>query len=122
MDDMQRYREIRDNADPEDPMGKLRAYLTVAFDQALAEAIQLERQGKSGKVRALGFTATADLLENTPAVAGRCGDIAPSLALLSNRVRQTCCLTAGHAGWHKGDDGSEWSWHDDADQTATAPR
>lgn len=62
MDDMQRYREIHDNADPEDPMTKLRAYLTVAFDQALAEAIRLERQGKPGKVRALGFTETADLL------------------------------------------------------------
>ena len=62
MDDMQRYREIRDNADPEDPTTTFRLTVVVACDQALAEAIRLERQGKPGKVRFLGFTATADEL------------------------------------------------------------
>ncbi|MBM0235931.1 hypothetical protein JNW88_00315 [Micromonospora sp. ATA32] len=46
---------------------------------------------------------------------GRCGDIAPSLSLLASRIRQTCRLTAGHAGWHRGDDGSEWVEHGPAD-------
>ena len=62
MDDMQRYREIRENADPDDPVKTLRLSLIVACDEALVEALKLERQGKRGKVRALGFTATADYL------------------------------------------------------------
>ncbi|AXH89427.1 hypothetical protein AB0J77_14605 [Micromonospora tulbaghiae] len=62
MDDMQRFRDIKAQATEDDPTAKLRAQLIVACDIALAEAIQLERQGKPGKVRALGFTATADLL------------------------------------------------------------
>ncbi|ATO14673.1 hypothetical protein CO540_13240 [Micromonospora sp. WMMA2032] len=62
MDDMQRFRDIKANADPDDPVTKLRLSLIVACDIALAEAIRLERQGKPGKVRALGFIETADLL------------------------------------------------------------
>ncbi|WP_422744309.1 hypothetical protein ACN27B_08610 [Micromonospora sp. WMMD754] len=113
-DDMQRYREIRDNADPEDPTKAFLASLAVSYDQAIAEAIRLERGGKSGSLdrtlRRMGLTETADLLKEPITGNGRCGDIAPSLALIASRVRQVCCLTAGHAGWHRGDDGSEWSY------------
>ena len=45
----------------------------------------------------------------TQETAGRCGDVAPSLSLLASRTRPTCRLTAGHAGWHRGDDDSEWT-------------
>ena len=62
MDDMQRYRDIKAQATEDDPTAKLRAQLVVACDQALVEALELERQGMRGKVRALGFTATADYL------------------------------------------------------------
>ncbi|OKI47288.1 hypothetical protein [Micromonospora sp. CB01531] len=44
---------------------------------------------------------------------GRCGDIAPNLSLIASHIRQVCCLTAGHAGWHRGDDGSEWVEHNE---------
>lgn len=38
--------------------------------------------------------------------AGRCGNEAPRLV---NGPRVWCRLRADHAGWHRGDDGSEWS-------------
>ncbi|WP_433651045.1 hypothetical protein ACQP2C_32560 [Micromonospora zamorensis] len=62
MDDMQRYRDITAEATDDDPTAKLRVQLAVAFDQALVEALVLEQEGKRGKVRALGFTETADYL------------------------------------------------------------
>ena len=37
---------------------------------------------------------------------GRCGNAAPELV---GATLMHCCLPAGHPGWHKGDDGSEWT-------------
>ncbi|MFI6819748.1 hypothetical protein ACIBJE_02200 [Micromonospora sp. NPDC050187] len=37
---------------------------------------------------------------------GRCGETAPDI--LGHQL-PSCSLTAGHAGWHRGDDGSEWT-------------
>ena len=38
---------------------------------------------------------------------GRCGSLAPSMKPVE---RQECCaLLSGHAGWHRGDYGSEWN-------------
>ncbi|MCG5460832.1 hypothetical protein MED01_004258 [Micromonospora sp. MED01] len=79
MGDMQRYRDIKAKATEDDPTAKLRAQLVIAFDQALAESIRLERQGKPGKVRALGFTETADLLDEvTPATEPVCLQCRPA--------------------------------------------
>lgn len=38
---------------------------------------------------------------------GRCGNQAPPIAGIASTA-VWCKLPAGHAGWHKGDDGSEW--------------
>lgn len=38
---------------------------------------------------------------------GRCGDTLTPL--LPGSPRSVCALPAGHAGWHRADDGGEWS-------------
>jgi len=95
----------RDTSDRE----RLYEYLVAILDTQLADLI------RNGELRKSGFTETADLLENTPSLAGRCGDSSPTIPGI---WPARCALTAGHAGWHKGDDGSEWHLTDDT----TAPR
>lgn len=41
---------------------------------------------------------------------GRCGDVTPQL-FRSQLLREHCALPAGHAGWHRSDEGAEWTWH-----------
>lgn len=43
---------------------------------------------------------------------GRCGDRGAEL-LGTDRPHPACALTWGHGGWHRGDDGSEWTHGDD---------
>lgn len=55
-----------------------------------------------------GIRAVVAHLEQTaPAAVGRCGVVSP-LMLEDQDGFSTCCLPAGHAGWHRGDTGSEW--------------
>lgn len=37
---------------------------------------------------------------------GRCGAVSSAVV---PALRGNCCLTAGHDGWHRADDGMEWS-------------
>lgn len=39
---------------------------------------------------------------------GRCGDSAPTIRGLCNRL-DVCALPHGHTGWHRSDEGAEWS-------------
>lgn len=74
---------------------------TAATNYALAERWKAIAQGAQS-----GLAAERARTQET---AGRCGDVAPSLSLLAGSTRPTCRLTAGHAGWHRGDDSSEWT-------------
>lgn len=49
---------------------------------------------------------------------GRCGNGSAPLAGAST-PRQLCALTWGHGGWHRGDDGSEWTHGDEEPKTGT---
>jgi hypothetical protein len=41
---------------------------------------------------------------------GRCGEQAPRF--FADQHTTFCCLPHGHPGWHKGDDGAEWTESD----------
>jgi hypothetical protein len=43
---------------------------------------------------------------NARGTAGRCGEQTPEIV---GGVAEYCALPAGHAGWHRGDQGAEWS-------------
>ena len=45
----------------------------------------------------------------TSQTAGRCGEKAPLVLLGSPLPPSFCVLPHGHEGWHKADDGMEWS-------------
>ncbi len=55
----------------------------------------------------LGFGVKHGVDEPCP-IAGRCGGVMPRLL---DGAPMFCALPHGHDGWHKGDDGAEWS-HD----------
>jgi hypothetical protein len=75
------------------PADQLTAILTNAVD--LADGIRLGyRAGRALSV-------------------GRCGH--HMVGLVDVRPMPVCALPAGHAGWHKGDDGAEWSRGPDLD-------
>lgn len=55
-----------------------------------------------------GIRAVVAYLEQTaPAAVGRCGVVSP-LVLEDQDGFSTCCLPAGHDGWHRGDMGAAW--------------
>ncbi|MCZ1075071.1 hypothetical protein [Rhodococcus sp. A5(2022)] len=39
---------------------------------------------------------------------GRCGMPMPATSAVSGLRPPPCCLPAGHPGWHRNDDGTEW--------------
>lgn len=49
--------------------------------------------------------------ESSDQQTGRCGSRAPRLVPADEITRwgAFCALPAGHAGWHRGDDGCEWN-------------
>lgn len=49
---------------------------------------------------------------------GRCGNASMPM-VGSGRPRAICDLTWGHGGWHRGDDGSEWTHGDAESKTGT---
>jgi hypothetical protein len=54
----------------------------------------------AGKASALSDTYVP------PNSVGRCGEAAPTI--VTHAPRLICALPAGHAGWHRADDGCEW--------------
>lgn len=58
-----------------------------------------------------GEAKCRNLTDSTPGAVGRCGDRAPGV-MPGARSQVVCRLSHGHAGWHKGDDGSEWTHGD----------
>jgi hypothetical protein len=63
-----------------------------------------------GDLETLAAEIASALTLRAPDV-GRCGHEAPRLL---GGAPSFCRLPHGHAGWHRGDDGSEWSAHSDA--------
>lgn len=98
---------------PDDAMG--RAVHNARFE--LAAAVALIESGAEHLLQMDDEHTAAQLADVTEIVAGprysqpgRCGFSQPGV--IESTV--TCCLPAGHDGWHRGDDGSEWSlgkWH-----------
>ena len=83
-------------------MAHLRGLIDQYGDDGMIPAAVLRDALRDGPPPSLG--SPADRAQDV----GRCGVIAPNLALLASRNRPVCRLPAGHAGWHRGDDRSEW--------------
>jgi hypothetical protein len=78
--------------------------LRAQLDQARADRTQATKAAVRWRVEALTQEARADALAGRNV--GRCGDRLP--AGIGNPAN--CALPAGHAGWHRADNGvTEWS-------------
>jgi hypothetical protein len=86
-------------------------------EQAIVQALDSD-DPNDWTPRALAAAAVAALRGPSPAEAGRCGHEAPRVV---DGPPVHCALAAGHAGWHRGADGSEWSDRSPADKTTGAP-
>jgi hypothetical protein len=89
-----------------------------AVERITAVAAQYEAYVAACKAEGIDYdealeTAAADIRAALGGVArddgqrGRCSNQAPAVAGIAQTAVH-CKLPAGHAGWHKGDDGSEW--------------
>ena len=89
---------------PDDELG--RTVHNARFE--LAAAVALIEAGAEHLLQMDDEHTLDQLADVTEIVVGRCGDQLPAVSEIGAGVH--CCLPAGHDGWHRGDDGAEWSF------------